>query len=290
MQPLKTVYSVPTDYGAFQSLYLDSTVQPRRLRPNLLFLNGDGSVNFETNEVGLKGGAIDPSRKLAVAWGDSVTFGLRSGWPARLDELVPGCQFLNGGIEGDGWDTILQRAVQFNRELAVSLNLVMLGWHHINDTVAEGLSAALPRLNNSVLITIPTALNRTNFDRDISAYLRPGERGPLDFDTAFWFGGGTAYSLEVQIGLYEKIIARNSILREVAAKFGLPLIDLFSALDTEALPDFREDFYDILHPRSSAYPKIARVIAGELRLSHPEYFERQHNAARGSTLAESGLA
>src|SRR6266576_2623013 len=129
MQLLKTVYSVPTDYGAFQSLYLDSEVQPRRLRRNLVFLNSDGSLNFETNDLGLKGGPVDPSRKQAVVWGDSVAFGLQGGWPALLDALVPGYQFLNGGIEGDGWNTVLERAVQFNTELALSLNVVMPGWH-----------------------------------------------------------------------------------------------------------------------------------------------------------------
>lgn len=261
MQPLKTVYSVPTDYGAFQSLYLDSTVQPRRLRPNLLFLNSDGSINFETNQIGLKGGPVDPSRAQAVVWGDSVAFGLRSGWPALLDELVPGYQFLNGGIEGDVWNTILERATKFNGELAIGLNLVMLGWHDSNDSLADRLTAALPGLPDPVMLTVPTALNRRNFDQDISAYLRPGLRGPLDFDTAFWFGGGLEYSLELQIHYYEKITARNSIAREVAARLEVPVIDLFSALDSEALPDFREDFYDIFHPRPSAYPKIARVVA-----------------------------
>lgn len=264
MRALRTVYSVPTDYGAFQSLYINSEANPRWLRPNLLFVDPDGSINFETNEIGLKSGPIDPSRKQAVVWGDSVVFGLKRGWPALLDEYFPDYQFLNGGIEGDGWNVIFERALKLNSDLKISLNLLMLGWHHVNEGLEEQLAPALLCLPNPVMITMPTSLNRKNFDQDISHYLRPGQRGPLDFDTAFWFGGGKVYSVDAQVDYYGKIMQRNAISRKVARKLNVPVIDLVSALDTEALRDFRHDFYDIMHPRPSAYPKIARIVADEL--------------------------
>jgi lysophospholipase L1-like esterase len=265
MRCLRTIHSVPTDYGAFQRLYINTQAKPRWLRPDLLFLDSDGSINFETNEIGLKAGPIDPNREQAVVWGDSVAFGLRSGWPALLDEYFPAYQFLNGGIEGDGWNVILERALKLNREMNISLNLLMLGWHHINEGLAEELTSALQHLPNPVMITMPTSLNRRNFEYDISAYLRPGLYGPLDFDSAFWFGGGRDYSIDVQIEYYRKIMERNAISCTVAADLHVPVIDLASALDTEALPDFRQDFYDIMHPRPSAYSKIARIVADELR-------------------------
>jgi hypothetical protein len=98
------------------------------LRPNLAFIRADGSTFFEINEVGLKGGSIDPSRKLVVVWGDSVVFGIGPGWPCLLDRLAPGYQFLNGGIEGDSYRSVLARMAEFNRQQPVALNILLLLW------------------------------------------------------------------------------------------------------------------------------------------------------------------
>ena len=63
MPELRTVHSIPAGHGEFQKLYLDTAVQPRWLRPNLIFVRSDGSVDFETNELGLKGGPVDRGRR-----------------------------------------------------------------------------------------------------------------------------------------------------------------------------------------------------------------------------------
>src|ERR1044071_6576496 len=100
---LRTIHVIDdnSSWGTVQDLYLDKDANC--LRPNLTFVNSTGAVAFETNEIGLKGDAIDPARRLAVVWGDSVVFGVGRGWPCLLDDLVPGYQFLNGGIEGDSY-------------------------------------------------------------------------------------------------------------------------------------------------------------------------------------------
>jgi hypothetical protein len=110
-----------------KALYFD----PERaaLRPNLVFVRSDGSIAFEINELGLKGDPLDPDRKLAVVWGDSVVFSHGRGWPCLIDRLAPGWQFLNGGVEGDPYKNILRRASDLNGRHPVSLNLLMLGWH-----------------------------------------------------------------------------------------------------------------------------------------------------------------
>src|SRR6266851_4525135 len=105
--PLKTVHLI-LDHAAFKLLYYDKETEA--LRPQLVFVDADGSIVFEINEVGLKGDALDDRRKLAVVWGDSVVFGAGRGWPCLLDSLAPGYQFLNGGIEGDSYTNILRRA------------------------------------------------------------------------------------------------------------------------------------------------------------------------------------
>ena len=75
-----------------------------------------------------------------------------------------------------------------------------------------------------------------------------------------YFCGPEEYSVETQQKVLQHILERNQISREVAAAKGVPLLDLFAALDTERLADFRQDFFDVLHPRPAAYQKIAAAI------------------------------
>ena len=295
--PTKAVHLIPPD-AAIKRLCFDEETQ--MLRPNLVLVDRQGSVVFEINELGLKGAARDPVRKLAVVWGDSVVFGVRRSWPCLLDELASGYQFLNGGIEGDPYDNILRRAAAFNRQHAVALNILMLGWHpwRLPSVVTEQSSGvtgklsrikqafrglrpappAAPRLHdpdtqpphprlraelldflertpNTVLVTMPTALNRNIADQDLSRYFTGGDR-----DTVFTFAGDLAYSVDVQRCVFEHIAERNAVVREVAQTTGTRLVDLAAAFDTEPLPDFREDFHDMLHLRLRAYPKAAAAV------------------------------
>jgi len=239
--------------GEFQSLYLDRMAN--WCRPDLTFVAPDGSIIFETNEIGLKGDAIDPERKLAVVWGDSVVFGVLRGWACLLDELVPGYQFLNGGIEGDGYEGILQRAAKLNRERAVALNVVLPGWHGHSYALKERLMTELVHVPNVVPATMPTSLNERLLSKDISALLVPG-----DLNDGFWFYGPYEYSIDTQTALFSDITMRNEATREAAAELGVPVIDLFRYFDTSEMTDFREDFFDIAHPRPRAFPKFARAV------------------------------
>jgi lysophospholipase L1-like esterase len=296
----KTVHLIPKD-NAIKRLCFDEATMT--LRPNLVLVNRKGSVVFEINELGLKGDARDPSRKLVVVWGDSVVFGARRGWPCLLDEFAPGYQFLNGGIEADPYNNILRRAAAFNRAHTVALNIVMLGWHPMHiasaapstsgrygfDTVRQWLGKAaqvvrppappfrqgpahtpkpqatnqqvrgdllafLENTPNTVLVTMPTALNRNNFDQDISPYFRRRQPG------VFYFIGEIPYSIEVQRYLYDLITERNAITREVAHATGVRLLDLHAEYDTEQIADFRENFFDVLHIRVVRYRQTAEIV------------------------------
>jgi hypothetical protein len=269
------------------------------LRPNLVLVDRKGSVVFEINELGLKGGARDAARKLAIVWGDSVVFGVRWGWPCLLDEFTPGYQFLNGGIEADPYDNILRRAAAFNRANQVALNIVMLGWHPLNiaspPTARRGglgawvgrafpslrrSSTAIPQRDarnpkpqsrnlglrdallaflastpNTVLATMPTALNRNIVGQDLSPYFTRGNR-----DTVFYFIGDIPYSLGVQRYLFDHIAERNAMVREVAHTTGVRLIDLHAEFDTEPIADFRTDFFDMVHLRPRSYGRAAEIV------------------------------
>src|SRR5438067_5543067 len=213
--PAKSIHLLPPP-SAVKRLCFDETT--RTLRPNMVLVDRRGAVVFEINEQGLKGAPRDPSRKLAVVWGDSVVFGMGWSWPCLIDQHAPGYQFLNGGIEADLYENILRRAAACNEAHAVALNLVMVGWHpwHLPAAVMQrergrsrlsrlkqafrGLRGAphlpsaadpgvplhqrlrgdllgfLQRVPNTVLVTMPTALNRTIVDRDLSRYFSPGGR------------------------------------------------------------------------------------------------------------------
>jgi hypothetical protein len=238
-----------------QELYLDKLTG--RLRPNLTLVLSDGAVYFETNEIGLKGDPIDPSRRQAVVWGDSVVFGIDRGWPCLIDDLLPGYQFLNGGIEGDIYSNVLERAVELNRQRDISINILLLGWHphgH-NEHVRSDLLAALDYINEPMLATMPTPLNNHILDKDLSEYFVLGDANSL-----FRFYGSYKYSLDFQREIYRYITERNAIIREVALEKEVPLIDLFATFATDNLADFRQDFFDMMHPRPVAYEKWARAI------------------------------
>ncbi|MBV9829189.1 MAG: SGNH/GDSL hydrolase family protein [Alphaproteobacteria bacterium] len=289
----KSVHLIPRD-AAVKRLCFDET--SRMLRPNLVLVDRDGAVLFEINELGLKGASRDPSRKLAIVWGDSVVFGIGWSWPQQIDHLAPGYQFLNGGIEADPYDNILRRAVSFNEQHAVALNVVMLGWHPIpqppqsapprrglaqlytilrrrpslrpdgpiedpterdarNRRFHDTLMKALDHIPKVVLATMPTALNPRIVDTDLSSCFRGGGR-----EVAFTFAGDVVYSVARQRFMFDYIMQRNEVVRQVALAKGITLIDLAVAFDTEHKADFRDDFHDMLHLRPSAYQKTAAIV------------------------------
>jgi len=300
-QESKTVHLMPEATAVKRLLFDDETMN---LRPNLVLVDRRGAVVFEINELGLKGAARDPLRKLAVVWGDSVVFGIGWSWPCLLDAFAPGYQFLNGGIVADPYDNILRRAAAFNQANAVALNIVMLGWHPMSYASPlarprRGLSALLHRIHkelpnfrrkspaapqlearisvphishqnqplraallkflettpNTVLVTMPTPLNRNIVGQDLSPYFVRGNRR-----VRFNFLGDFPYLLELQQYAFDHITERNAIVREVAQASGTRLLDLYAVFDTERTDDFREHFHDMLHLRPSAYPKAARAV------------------------------
>lgn len=283
---LRSVHPV-ADTDVFKALYYDR--EQAALRPNLVFVDPTGATVFETNEAGLKGDPLDSRRKLVVVWGDSVVFGSGRGWACLLDRLAPGYQFLNGGLDGDPYRNILRRATKFNRRYPVAFNLLMLGWHHFvpsrpaatprrwlarskkpapqirrprsgNENLCAELTGFLKETPNTVVLTTPMALNRRIVERDLSAYLAPGPD-----DTGFRFIGAFSYSIDAQLQGFEHILERNAITREVCARLGVRLIDLFAAFDTESTADFREHFYDVLHFRPRSYPLVAEVVYQQIR-------------------------
>jgi hypothetical protein len=221
-------------------------------------------------------------------WGDSVAFGAGRGWAYLLDELAPGWQFLNGGLEGDPYKNILRRAAAFNMSHRVGLNLLMLGWHPFvpprnapkgrgglfrrnraapallphsgNEDVRADLTRFLQSVPNTVVLTRPTALNRRIIDQDLSSYLVEG-----DDEHGFCFLGRLPYGLDGQRWALEHIEERNAITREVCTRLGIRMIDLAAALATENQADFRDNFVDVVHIRPRAFRTVAAIIHNDIQ-------------------------
>ena len=109
--------------------------------------------------------------------------------------------------------------------------------HSGNENIRAELTRFLQRVPNTVVLTMPTPLNRHIVDQDLSPYLVEG-----DYEQGFRFLGKLPYQKDGQRWAFEHIAERNAITREVCAKLGVRLIDLAAALDTENLADFRENF------------------------------------------------
>ena len=117
----------------------------------------------------------------------------------------------------------------------------------------ENVTAFVREVPNTVLVTMPTALNPRLVDQDLSPYFVGGSD-----EVRFGFLGILHYSIALQRVAYAHILERNAIIRDVAAEAGVPLVDFFKVFDTTEKADFRDVFYDILHFRPNAYPVVAQ--------------------------------
>ena len=129
-----------------------------------------------------------------------------------------------------------------------------------NQGLHAGLRAFLDRMPNTVVVTIPTALNLDIVERDLSPYFSRGNR-----ETVFYFIGDIPYSLAMQRHLFDHITERNAIVREVARASGVRLLDLQAEFDTERAADFRENFFDVVHLRPGSYRHAARAVYEGIR-------------------------
>lgn len=276
MRSIKDVIILdPKAVQTWQSFYLDKN--RNRIKPNLVLLTPpDMTVYFQTNSEGFKGPDIDPAKKLVAVWGDSVVFGISRGWVEGLDDLFPGYQFLNGGIEGDSFENISNRALEANQKLDNTNNIIFPGWHSKRnpEKVTNLLEKLTEELPGPILCTIPTSLSNTIVERDLSPYFVPPGVGsnpvtayyvPLDINLEYYFWGNEIYSIDNAKKLLSELQHQNEIIRNIASKKRIPLIDLYEQFYTEDITKFRNDFFDAGHPRPQSYPKLQKIIKEALR-------------------------
>jgi hypothetical protein len=235
----------------------------------------DARLLWRTNSLGLRGPEPDPTRKLAVIWGDSVIFGapdICTPWLPHLD--TPACQVLNGGVPGCPLHSSLERMNRLDEVLGIDLHIVFAGWNYSTQEGGPcnaGLKGHLlyelwEYRGRCALVTTPTSLNPAIVDHDLRAFAEPwAERFVWDFEPG------------VARAWLDNVIERNQIIREVGDELGLPVFDWYEAMRTTSLEDFRTDFVDFGHFRSAAMPKVVAAWNAWLRraVSAPRHIEGQ---------------
>lgn len=245
-----------------------------RLIPNVAMIDSRGTLIFETNRYGMKGPEIDTSKKLVAWWGDSVVFGIGRGWVEGLGIGLPGYQFLNGGLEGAPLDLICEIAAEKNRALAIHYNVLFPGWHTIRwpNKVRKLLVRAVDDLPGPILCTVPTSLSPALASTDLSSHILSRIEPALDSSglvpiglNQFYFWAGIPYSTKNAQKLLARVQGQNAVVRALARKKGIPLIDLYERFKTDDSRTMRANFFDAGHPRVEAYPALQAAVAEELK-------------------------
>src|SRR5271157_4758361 len=175
-------------YEIMQSFYM--TRSPLRLKPRVILVRPqDMSVYLETNSFGFKGPDVDSNKRLVAMWGDSVVFGIGNEWVGAVDRCFPGFQFLNGGLEGDPFENIMERASEANQRLKIDHNIMFPGWHARQrpDVLQSLLERAIATLPGPIFCTVPTSLNETVVEVDLSPYFqRVPDQAASESDYLYW--------------------------------------------------------------------------------------------------------
>jgi hypothetical protein len=234
-----------------------------RVKPNVKILRKDMSVYLETNSEGFKGPEIDASKKSIAVWGDSVIFGVANSWIfCDMPKYFSRWQFLNGGLEGDPFERITQRAIDKNKEITINKNIVFPGWHTVRkpERVKECCIKCIENIPGLIFCAVPTSLNDFVVEKDLSSHFT--ETGNLRY--VFW--GNLTYSISEAKALLESLKNQNSIIREMAEQHKVPLIDLYKDFETKNFDDFKIYFKDAGHPKVESYSTFSEKLYDHLKL------------------------
>jgi hypothetical protein len=240
------------NYSLIQSRYLTSDY---KLVPNLR-IYADDSLFFQINSWGLKGSAPSNEGKKIVIWGDSVVFGFGRTWCDL--KSVDGTQSFSGGLEGASADNIIDYAFEINSMYAIDGNVISLGWHSMGSKEKTNeLLAMTETLPNRSFLTLPYSiplhLASQNIENQFNTH--------ADVGSAYLFWGNHKYSPLSCFKLIHDMQYQNSLIRKYAKKYKLPLLDLeeiFASKKATQIDKLR--FFDVGHPRPSAYPFLAHSL------------------------------
>lgn len=260
----------------FQSMYLDDDGW---LVPNSEVWQG-GTLILGVNKYGCKGPDIQLGRPVIGFFGDSATMGVSGfqgvlnvdDWPHHV--RVPGYEVLNAAIEGSVMPRVAAQYERLRTLVPLSCAVVYAGWHNIaynrtdEEFWEEQLSRCLSSEHPTAFCTISTPVTEEFRTRGVEELLNH-EPGSLLHEDFFIFWGNAEPTLEVIGRLLDGVARYNAFIADFCARTDAHLIDLHSFLLPKKYEDATIDFFDVCHPRPTAYEKIGVFVAEKLRTFLP---------------------
>ncbi len=261
-------------YAQWQALYMDH--QTGWLVPDTEIWSGE-TLLLRINSLGCRGDDLRPGVPAIGFFGDSATFGVSSAvdnWPGRVS--IPGYQVLNAAVEGHSMSRVLQRYKDLSSQIRFAVVVVYTGWHNIiyNETSPEYWSAVLDEFSGGHLLalcTLGTCLRDECSENGIEPLLSSGSPcgntpGYFEYNSAD--PGRQYFNFWCDMEPTRKNVKRvlygvrrfNAFLRTYCEDRGRLVLDLHSVLLPKSYEDIPAQFFDVCHPRPSAYPMIGEYV------------------------------
>ena len=281
-------------YRAWQCQYMfEVDTHERELIPSTEIWLGN-RLALKTNSLGCKGEELVHDVPVIGFFGDSATFGISTiprSWPQFVG--VDGYQMLNAAIEGARLDRVVERCLSIADRVPLAGAVVNGGWNDIwrDEQHWQACFDRLPEMDGIAICTLATCLRDECAERGIESLIRTqSERAEygnyfeynVDFDDQQFFNFWCYHepSLENVRTVFEQFKRFNAFVHDYCAKKGFLLIDLYSAMLPERYEEIPRDFFDICHPRPSAYGRIARYVSEQLRPRFANSSNRRRDSAR----------
>lgn len=240
----------------------------------------DGTLHMRVNSLGCKGGEPRPDLPVIGFFGDSTVMGPNvtvENYPEHIN--IQGVQPLNCAVEASEMGISADIYLEIRQKLDFLMVVVNPGWHNLiyNDHHEQYWEEKLSMFLDAESVaycTIATSMTDECRTRGLDALFTTVEdqfgfkkieeaAAILDGDLfAFW------HTMEPSLDAINRILDAierfNAFIREFALRHGALLIDLNARLRSPGYDSIPRYFWDICHPRPSAFPMIAEFIQGEI--------------------------
>ena len=231
------------------------------------FLSAGGESGHKVRAPWTWAGQVETPQRTVIAFGDSVTLGVRAGlvgpeqtYPGVLGALVPGCRVINAGVGGNDTRHLLARLDRDVLSQRPDLVLVMVGLNDAAYVDPGPVARTAPR--------VPPDEYRQNLERLVRRIRESGARvllaTPNPMTQAYAYSGFAFYANN---GINAALVLYREAVLDAARELQCPVVDLFAAWRDRG--DLDRLLVDGIHPGVEGHARIAELllpaIEGELR-------------------------
>ncbi|MBI2189248.1 MAG: SGNH/GDSL hydrolase family protein [Acidobacteria bacterium] len=240
------------------------------------------------NAHGCRGEELDPRVGTIACFGDSTVFGSRDCWPAHV--RVPGFQVLNAGVEGHGFERMIERYEELSARLPLDVVVVAGGWHNLvyNEFGEYAWASFLSRFEEArrlAVCTLATSLTPDSAERGLGDLI-DGRAGRKPYRPLGSWPTGPAKTRE----MYDALLHYNDFVRRYCRRTGAILIDLFTVYRPESYEAMPDMFEDPAHARPQLDPVLARQVEHALAMHVPARSDRGRPPDAPTALRDSPTA